>query len=108
MAEDRICALVDAMTPEEQITLIAGRDSWTTAPIQPPGIPSIKVTDGPNGARGGGAFVGSLPAAAFPVAIALSSSCNVELVAEIGAALAEEALTKGARVLLAPTVNMHR
>ena len=49
-----------------------------------------------------------MTAAAFPVAISLSSSWDVELVGEIGAALADEARSKGARVLLAPTVNMHR
>ena len=108
MAEDRINALVDAMTVEEKIALLAGKDSWTTVPIPRLGIPSIKVSDGPNGARGGGAFVGGVTAAAFPVAIALASSWDVELVREIGAALAGEARSKGARVLLAPTVNMHR
>jgi beta-glucosidase len=108
VAEDRINALVDAMTVEERIALLAGKDSWTTVPIPRLGIPSIKVSDGPNGARGGGAFIGGVTAAAFPVAISLSSSWDVELVGEIGAALAEEARSKGARVLLAPTVNMHR
>ena len=108
MAEDRINALVDAMTVEEKVALLAGKDAWTTVPIPRLGIPSIKVSDGPNGARGGGAFIGGVAAAAFPVAISLSSSWDVELVGEIGAALADEARTKGARVLLAPTVNMHR
>ncbi len=108
MSEARLNALVDEMMPEERIALLAGRDSWTTEPVARLGVPSIKVSDGPNGARGGGAFVGGLTAAAFPVAIALASSWNVELVAEIGAALGEEAKSKGARVLLAPTINMHR
>ena len=35
-------------------------------------------------------------------------SWNLDLVGEIGAALAGEARSKGARVLLAPTVNIHR
>ncbi len=108
MAEDRINALVDAMTVEEKVALLAGKDAWTTVPIPRLGIPSIKVSDGPNGARGGGAFIGGVAAAAFPVAISLSSSWDVDLVGEIGAALAGEARSKGARVLLAPTVNMHR
>ena len=100
--------LVDALTVEEQISLLAGRDFWTTVPIKRLGIPSIKVSDGPNGARGGGAFVGGVTAAAFPVAIGLAATWNTDLVGEIGAALADEARSKGARVLLAPTVNIHR
>ena len=108
MSKSRIEALVDAMTVEEQVSLLAGKDFWTTVPIERLGVPSIKVSDGPNGARGGGAFVGGISAAAFPVGIALAASWNLDLVGEIGAALADEARSKGARVLLAPTVNIHR
>ncbi len=106
--EERIDALVGAMTLEEQVALLAGADFWTTVPIERLGIPAIKVSDGPNGARGGGSLVGGVRAASFPVGISLGASWNPELVEEIGAALAEEALSKGARVLLAPTVNLHR
>ena len=108
MAQARIEALLDAMTVEEQIALLAGRDFWSTVPIERLGVPSIKVSDGPNGARGGGAFVGGVTAAAFPVGIALAASWDVDLIAAIGADLAREAKSKGARVLLAPTVNIHR
>ena len=108
MSESKIVALVDAMTVEEQVSLLAGKDFWTTVPIERLGIPSIKVSDGPNGARGGGAFVGGVSAAAFPVGIALGATWDINLVGEIGAALADEARSKGARVLLAPTVNIHR
>ena len=108
MSESKIVALVDAMTVEEQVSLLAGKDFWTTVPIERLGIPSIKVSDGPNGARGGGAFVGGVSAAAFPVGIALGATWNIDLVGEIGTALADEARSKGARVLLAPTVNIHR
>jgi beta-glucosidase len=108
MPETRIEALLDEMTVEEQISLLAGRDSWSTTPVKRLGIPLIKVTDGPNGARGGGALVGGVRAAAFPVGIALAATWNTELVSEIGADLAREARSKGASVLLAPTVNIHR
>lgn len=106
--EPRIEALLEAMTLEEQVALLAGADFWTTVPIPRLGIPAIKVSDGPNGARGGGALIGGVRAAAFPVAIALASTWDTGLVEQIGRALAEEVHSKGARVLLAPTVNIHR
>ncbi len=101
-------ALLAKLSIEEMVQLLSGRDFWSTAAIPRLGIPSVKVTDGPNGARGGGALVGGVKAAAFPVGIALAASWNVDLVGEIGAALALEAKSKGARILLAPTVNLHR
>jgi len=104
----RIDALLDEMTLEEQVALLAGADFWTTVPVERLGIPAIKVSDGPNGARGGGALVGGVKAACFPVGIALASTWNPTLIEQIGQALAEEAQSKGARVLLAPTVNIHR
>lgn len=108
MARRDIEALLDAMTLEEQVSLLAGADFWTTVPILRLGIPAIKVSDGPNGARGGGSLIGGVKAASFPVGIALGASWNPALVEEIGGALAEEARSKGASVLLAPTVNIQR
>ena len=67
------------------------------------GIPALTVTDGPNGARG---VRGT--SACFPSSTALAATWDTALVERVGAALAEEALAKGARVLLAPTVNIHR
>jgi beta-glucosidase len=108
MSEARIDALLDEMTVEEQVALLAGADFWTTVPIARLGIPALKVSDGPNGARGGGSLIGGVHAAAFPVGIALAATWDTALVEQIGQALAEEAQSKGARVLLAPTVNIHR
>src|SRR6266511_3418892 len=106
--EARLDALLQEMTLEEKVALLAGPTFWTTAPIERLGIPAIKVTDGPNGARGGGTLVGGVRAASFPVGISLAATWNTALVEQIGQALAEEAQSKGARVLLAPTVNIHR
>jgi beta-glucosidase len=103
-----IDALLDSLTLEDQVSLLAGADFWTTVPIERLGIPAIKVSDGPNGARGGGGLVGGPTAAAFPVGIALGSSFDPPLVRRVAGAIAEEALTKGARVLLAPTINVQR
>ncbi|ULH17220.1 glycoside hydrolase family 3 C-terminal domain-containing protein (plasmid) [Deinococcus sp. KNUC1210] len=90
------------------MSLLAGADFWRTVPIPRLGIPALKVSDGPAGARGGGALVGSTHTAAFPVGIALGSTWNVDLLREVGAALAREAHDKGAGVLLAPTINLFR
>ncbi len=101
-------AMVDDMSLEEQVLLLSGRDSWTIPGNARLGFGPLKVTDGPNGARGGGSLIGGVTAAAFPIGIALGASWNTALVGEIGAALADEARSKGARVLLAPTVNIQR
>lgn len=100
--------LLNQMTLEEQVALLAGADFWTTVAVERLGIPKIKVTDGPNGARGGGSLVGGVRSACFPAAIGIGASWNPELVRQMGVALAEETKTKSARVLLAPTVNIHR
>jgi len=108
MNEEKTQTLQDALTLEEQVSLLAGADFWTTVPIERLGVPAIKVSDGPNGARGGGSLVGGVKAASFPVGISLASTWNTALVNQVGQALGEEALSKGARVLLGPTVNIHR
>jgi beta-glucosidase len=103
-----IDGILDQMTLEEQVSLLSGADFWTTVPVERLGVPKIKVTDGPNGARGGGSFVGGIKSACFPCAISVGATWSPELAREMGVALAEEAKTKSARVLLAPTVNIHR
>ena len=105
---DRIEALVDQMTLEERVSLLSGADFWSLPAIARLGIGKLRVTDGPNGARGGGSLIGGVKSAAFPVGIALGATWNTELVAEIGAALADEVKSKNAHVSLAPTVNLHR
>ncbi len=100
--------LIEQLTLEEQVSLLSGEDFWSLPAIERLGIPKFRVTDGPNGARGGGSLVGGVSAAAFPVGIALGASWDPELAFEIGAALADEVKSKSAHALLAPTVNIHR
>lgn len=107
MTSPDINALLDALTLEEQASLLTGADFWTSVPIPRLGIPAFKVTDGPNGARGG-IFKDGPKTACFPVGIALASTWNPPLIEQTGAALAVEAKLKGAQALLAPTVNLHR
>ena len=99
--------LITHLTLEEKISMLAGKDLWHTAPVERLGIPSIRVTDGPNGARGS---QGSLAptSALIPVGIALGATWNTSLVQRVGKLLADELKIKGAHILLAPTVNIHR
>lgn len=103
----QIESLLSQMTLEEKVSLAAGASFWTTVPVERLGIPAIKVTDGPNGARGA-SWNGDVTSAAFPVGIALAATWNPSLIERIGQALAEEAKSKGAVMLLGPTVNIHR
>jgi beta-glucosidase len=105
---NRVQSLMQELTLEEKVALLAGASMWHTVAVERLGIPAIKVTDGPNGARGDAIFGAGKRAAAFPVGIALAATWNTDLVEQVGQALGEEALTKGARLLLAPTVNIHR
>src|SRR5512146_579941 len=99
--------LVGKMTLDEKLSLLAGVDLWHTAAIERLGIPSVKVTDGPNGARGAWGDLGPT-SALFPVGTALAATWNTELIERTGAALAAEVKAKEAQVLLGPTVNIHR
>ncbi|QQR36893.1 glycoside hydrolase family 3 C-terminal domain-containing protein [Devosia oryziradicis] len=105
---DRIAELADQMTLDEKVSILSGEDFWSVPAVPRLGIGKLRVTDGPNGARGGGSLIGGVKSASFPVGIALGATWNVDLVKEIGAALADEVKSKGAHMLLAPTVNIHR
>jgi beta-glucosidase len=104
---NRIEDLLAQMTLEEKVSMLAGADVWHTVPVERLGIPVIKVTDGPNGARGSQQR-GGPSSACFPVGVALAATWNPELVRQVGQAMAEEVKAKGAHILLAPTVNIHR
>ncbi|MEO6124975.1 MAG: glycoside hydrolase family 3 N-terminal domain-containing protein [Ilumatobacteraceae bacterium] len=98
------------MTVDEQASLTAGASAWSTAAVPRVGIPEVFVSDGPAGARGPlipgvGPQVTTLN---IPCGSALGSTWNPELLEQLGRALGDQARTKACRVLLAPTVNLHR
>ncbi len=99
--------LLKQMTLEEKISMLAGADLWHSVAVPRLGIPQFKTTDGPNGARGAWGSMSS-PSVATPVGIALGATWNPELVERVGNVLADELEAKGAHILLAPTVNIHR
>ena len=102
-------ALIGALTLEEKAALTAGGGIFWTAAVERVGIPQILVTDGPNGARGMGfPGIGGEPSTCIPCGSALGATWDPELVDAFGALVGREALDRGCRGLLAPTVNLHR
>lgn len=105
-ASARVEALLASLSVDEKASLTIGSDAWHTAALPMHGVGRVKVTDGPTGARGDARS--GARATCFPVGVALGASWSTDLLAEVGAALAGEAQTKGAHVLLGPTVNLQR
>lgn len=103
----RIDELLGQMTLEEKISMLAGADLWHSVGVPRLGIPQFKVTDGPNGARGAWGDMGP-QSVATPVGIAMGATWNPGLIEKVGNVLADEVKAKGAHILLAPTVNIHR
>ena len=84
--------IVNELTLEEKISLLSGFNSWYTNKIERLDIPSIKMSDGPNGIRGDGNSGKS--SACFPCPILMGSTWNEDLFLEIGEALGDEAKDK--------------
>lgn len=98
--------LTDDLSVDEQAALAAGAGIWRTTELPERGVPMVKVSDGPVGVRGESHTTST--SASFPCGSALGASFDTELVGRIGAALADEARTKGAHVVLGPTINLQR
>jgi beta-glucosidase len=94
---------------EEKAAITAGSGFFNMTGNERLGIPDWLTTDGPNGARGS-SFLGSgeSRATCIPSGSALGATWDPALVEELGVLLGRETRTKACRVLLAPTVNLHR
>lgn len=99
--------LVKQLKVDEKISLLGAPNWWNTTPIPRLGIPSIRMSDGPNGVRGSSHFV-STPTQCLPCSTSLASTFDPEMVQQVGEFLAEEAKTKSSVLLLAPTCNIQR
>ena len=67
----------------------------------------FQTTDGPNGARGE-SYVSGIKAACFPCGTNLGATFDRKILYQSGVEVARESKTKGATVLLAPTLNVIR
>ncbi|GIE91137.1 beta-glucosidase family protein [Actinoplanes regularis] len=99
--------LLDRLTLDEKVSLLAGQDFWSLPAIPHIGLRSLVMSDGPVGVRGTG-WAPDDPSIALPSPTALAASWDPALAAEAGRLLGQEARHKGVHVVLGPTVNLHR
>lgn len=107
-----IQSLIAQMTLEEKAALCTGASAWTTTPVERLNIPEMIVSDGPHGVRRvpdvHSMGMKSLPATCFPTASCLASTWDVDLIQQMGMALADECIALNVDVLLGPGANMKR
>lgn len=102
------------LTLAEKAALTSGSGFWSTEAIDRVGVPAVMLTDGPHGLRKQDDepdHLGrerSVPATCFPPAVALGATWDPDLVEQVGAAIADEALANGVGVVLGPGVNIKR
>jgi beta-glucosidase len=108
--EQRINELLEAMSLQEKVALLSGKNSWSTVEYKHLGISMLTVTDGPHGVRacdpGSGRKIE--PATSFPTGVSMAASWNPELIEQVGQALAEETKALDCDLLLGPCVNIVR
>ena len=107
-----IQTIIEQMTLEEKAALSIGASAWSTTPIERLDVPEMIVSDGPHGVRRvpnvHEVAATSLPATCFPTASCLAATWDVNLIRQMGEALAEECIALDVDVLLGPGANMKR
>ncbi|KAF3761211.1 family 3 glycoside hydrolase [Cryphonectria parasitica EP155] len=107
MADINVEEVLKKLSDGEKCDLLSGIDFWHTKGLPQHGIPSLRLSDGPNGVRGTKFFNGT-KAACFPCGTGLGATFNLPLLHEAGIKMGDEAKSKGAHVILGPTINMQR
>ena len=106
--------ILQQMTLEDKIALCSGANFWETKKYEKYGIPSLFMCDGPHGLRKQEDVADMLgvnesrKATCFPAEVTTAGSWDPELLAEIGAAIGEEAKEQGVGLVLGPGANLKR
>ena len=106
--------IIQKLNLEQKCALLSGGTVFDTRALPGKGIPSITLSDGPNGVRkqaGAADHLGlnpSVPATCFPTSATVANSWDPALGEEIGEALGEEAAAQDVAVLLGPGLNIKR
>ncbi len=106
--------IIAKLNLEQKCALLSGAGTFTTRGCPKAGVPSITLSDGPNGVRkqaGAADHLGlnpSVPATCFPTAATVACSWDPALGEQIGQAMGEEAAAQEVAVLLGPGLNTKR
>ena len=107
-------SIIQKLNLEQKCALLSGATTFGTRALPKNNIPSITLSDGPNGVRkqaGAADHLGlnpSVPATCFPTAATVACSWDPALGEEIGQAMGEEAAAQEVAVLLGPGLNTKR
>ena len=110
----RVADLLERMTLDEKVAMLAGAGWMETVPNARLGIPAIKMADGPMGVRswlGSSAVTNAsapIHSTAFPAGVAMAATWDPELVRREGKAIGQEVKALGRDMILGPTVNIAR
>jgi beta-glucosidase len=100
-------ALLTALPVQDKVRLLTGAANWRIHGSPAIGLRPMIVSDGPSGVRGVTKDERH-PSTSLPCPSACGATWDTELIAELAAALGEEARGKDVHVLLAPTINLMR
>ena len=106
--------IIAKLNLEQKCALLSGAGTFTTRGCPKAGVPSITLSDGPNGVRkqaGTADHLGlnpSVPATCFPTAATVACSWDPALGEQLGQAMGEEAAAQEVAVLLGPGLNTKR
>ena len=100
--EKRAEELVEQMTLDEKIGMIAGERSFYLRGVERLGIPAIRIADGPQGVRN------NTKSTLYPCGILTSATWNRDLAYDMGEGLGRDAKARGVQIMLGPGVNIYR
>ena len=110
----KIKELMKEMTLEEKVSLLSGKDFWSTKAIDRLKIDSVYLTDGPHGVRKQStesdelSLQKSVSSTCFPTACCSACSFDPNIMYEMGEAISREAKANKVAVVLGSGVNIKR
>jgi beta-glucosidase len=100
--EARVEDLLARLTADEKIQMLSGGTAMSLRANLRLGLPSFKMSDGPEGVRCYG------PSTAYAAGLNLAASWDTALADRVGVALGRDARARGVCFLLAPGMNLYR